>query len=59
MPAGRTPFGDKDIAELYRLGVHPVLLNAFGAAAGLSCDDYRKALAGFATPERRKGRWRH
>jgi hypothetical protein len=53
----RTAFEGKDVAGLYRLGLHPVLLNAFCRAAGYSRDDYRKVLAVFAVPEERIGRW--
>ena len=53
----RTAFESKDVAALYRLGLHPVLLNRFCRAAGYSRDDYRKLLEPFAAPEERKGRW--
>jgi hypothetical protein len=54
----RAAFEARDVAALYRLGLHPVLLNAFCRAAGYSRDDYRKVLAPYAAPEERKGRWR-
>src|SRR5689334_7984500 len=57
LPAEREAFENKDIAALYRIGLHPVLLNAFCRTAGLSRDEYRKVLSGFAKPEQRKGRW--
>ncbi len=50
-------FEARDVAALYRLGLHPVLLNAFCRASGYTRDDYRKALAVFATREERTGRW--
>jgi hypothetical protein len=50
-------FEAKDVASLYRLGLHPVLLNAFCRASGYTRDDYRKVLAVFATREERTGRW--
>jgi hypothetical protein len=53
----RKAFEGKDVAALYRLGLHPVLLNAFCRAAGYTRDDYRKVLAVFAAPEERTGRW--
>jgi hypothetical protein len=40
-----------DIAALYRLGVHPVLLNSF-ARARVPRDRYRAALAELASAER-------
>jgi hypothetical protein len=53
----RAAFVDRDVAALYRLGLHPVLLNAFCRASGYTRDDYRKVLAVFATREERTGRW--
>jgi hypothetical protein len=53
----RAAFVDRDVAALYRLGLHPVLLNAFCRVSGYTRDDYRKVLAVFATPEERTGRW--
>src|SRR5689334_11133338 len=43
----RQAFETRDVAALYRLGLHPVLLNAFCRASGYSRDDYRKALQVF------------
>jgi hypothetical protein len=54
----RTAFEAKDVAALYKLGLHPVLLNAFCRASGYSRDEYRKVLAEFADQDDRKGRWR-
>jgi len=48
---------DRDVTSLYRLGLHPVLLNAFCRMAGYTRDDYRKALAVFGTGEEMTGRW--
>ena len=50
-------FQAKDVASLYRLGLHPVLLNGFCRASGYTRDDYRKVLAVFASREERTGRW--
>ena len=50
-------FESKDIAALYQLGLHEVLLNRFCRAAGYARDDYRKILEQFAKPEERRGRW--
>jgi hypothetical protein len=53
----RSAFEDRDVARLYRLGLHPVLLNRFARAAGYARDDYRQALEPYATPDTRRGRW--
>jgi hypothetical protein len=53
----RKAFEAKDVAGLYQLKLHPVLLNAFCRASGYSRNDYREALQVFATPEERRGRW--
>jgi hypothetical protein len=53
----RKAFEGKDVAGLYQLGLHPVLLNRFCRAAGFGRDEYRKLLQPFAVPEERKGRW--
>jgi hypothetical protein len=48
-----------DVAALYRLGVHPVLLNAWCRATGHSRDDYRALLAPLRRPDDgRAPRWR-
>lgn len=57
-PVERTAFDEKDVAALYRLRLHPVLLNRFCRAIGHTRDDYRKILEPFATTEERTGRWR-
>jgi len=53
----RKAFETKDVAALYQLGLHAVLLNRFCRAAGFARDEYRKILEPFATPEERRGRW--
>jgi hypothetical protein len=53
----RRAFEARDVAALYGLGLHPVLLNAFCRAVGYSRDDYRKLLQPFGQPEQRRGRW--
>lgn len=53
----RKAFEAKDVAALYQLGVHPVLINRYSRAAGFARDEYRKLLQPFAVPEERKGRW--
>jgi len=50
-------FETKDVAALYQLGLHPVLLNRFCRAVGYSRDDYRKLLEPFGVPEERRARW--
>jgi hypothetical protein len=48
-----------DIAALYGLGVHPVLLNAWCRATGHTRDDYRRLLAPYRRPDGgRVPRWR-
>jgi hypothetical protein len=53
----RAAFQQRDVAALYQLGLHEVLLNRFCRAAGFARDDYRKALEPLAATEERKGRW--
>ena len=53
----RKAFESRDVAALYQLGLHAVLLNRFCRAAGFARDDYRKILQPFGTEETRKGRW--
>ena len=50
-------FETRDVAALYQLGLHEVLLNRFCRAAGFARDDYRKLLEPFAKPQERRGRW--
>jgi len=47
----------KDIAALYQMGLHPVLLNGYCRAIGYNRSDYRAILAAQAIPETRTGRW--
>jgi hypothetical protein len=56
-PEERKAFEDRDVASLYRLGLHPVLLNGFCRASGYSRDAYRSTLAVFASQETRRARW--
>ncbi|MHA6782087.1 hypothetical protein ACVGOW_14035 [Pseudonocardia saturnea] len=53
----RKAFDTKDVAALYQLGLHRVLLNRFCRAAGFARDDYRKLLEPFGETEERRGRW--
>lgn len=53
----RKAFEERDVAALYRLGLHPVLLNGFCRASGYSRNEYRDVLQVFATQEQRKARW--
>jgi hypothetical protein len=54
----RKSIESRDIAALYVMGLHPVLLNGFCRASGYTRDDYRAILAPYATtPEAGKGRW--
>jgi len=55
--AEKKAFETKDVAALYHLGLHAVLLNRFCRAAGFARDEYRKILEPFAKPEERRGRW--
>ena len=55
--AEKVAFEGRDIAGLYRLGLHPVLLNAFCRAVGFSRDAYRTLLAPLADSEERTARW--
>ena len=53
----RKAFESRDIAALYKLGLHEVLLNRFCRAAGFARDDYRKILEPFGEKEERRARW--
>jgi hypothetical protein len=53
----RKAFDNKDVAALYQLGLHPVLLNRYCRAAGFARDEYRKMLEPFGEKEERRGRW--
>ena len=51
-------FLEADIPELYRLGVHPVLINSY-ARARMTPDDYRAILARLNDEERADGAGGH
>jgi hypothetical protein len=53
----RKAFESKDVAALYQLGLHAVLLNRYCRAAGFARDEYRTILQPFGETEERKGRW--
>jgi hypothetical protein len=53
----RKSFEAKDVAALYQMGLHPVLLNGYCRAIGYGRSDYRAILAAQAIPETRTGRW--
>jgi hypothetical protein len=53
----RKAFENRDIAALYRLGLHQVLINRYARAAGYARDEYRKILEPLGEKEERKGRW--
>jgi len=53
----RKAFDNRDIAAMYKLGLHEVLINRYARAAGYARDDYRKILEPFGAKEERKGRW--
>jgi hypothetical protein len=57
-PSQRDPVIDvqEDVAALYRMGLHPVLLNGYCRAIGYERSDYRAILAAQAVPETRTGR---
>jgi hypothetical protein len=50
-------FDSKDIAALYRMGFHPVLLNGYCRATGYERSDDRTILASQALSETKNGRW--
>jgi hypothetical protein len=53
----RKVFDSQDIAALYRMGFHPVLLNGYCRAIGYERSDYRAILASQVQLETRTGRW--
>jgi len=55
----RKAFESKDIAALYQMGFHPVLLNGYCRAIGYERSDYRAILASQTLPVTRTGRWHH
>jgi hypothetical protein len=53
----RKALDSRDVAALYQLGLHAVLINRFARAAGFARDEYRQLLQPFATEKGKKGRW--
>jgi hypothetical protein len=53
----RKAFETRDVASLYQLGLHEVLLNRFCRAAGFARDDYRALLEPLGVGNERRGRW--
>jgi hypothetical protein len=53
----RWAFRAGDLRALYRIGLHPLLLNAYGGWIGYGPDACRHALAPLATRDRRRARW--
>jgi hypothetical protein len=53
----RTAFENRDVAALYQLGLHPVLLNGFCRVAGYSLSTYRGMLQPLAAKDERSARW--
>jgi hypothetical protein len=54
----RRAFEAPDIAALYQLGLHPVLLNRFCRAVGYTRDGYRKVLEPLGAAKHGKAPWR-
>jgi hypothetical protein len=54
----RHAFETADIAALYRMGLHPVLLNRFCRAVGYTRDGYRKLLEPLAEASTGSAPWR-
>jgi hypothetical protein len=52
----RRAFQDGDLRALYRIGLHPLLLNAYGRSIGYGPDACRHALAHLPR-DRRRARW--
>jgi len=52
----RRAFQDGDLRALYRIGLHPLLLNAYGGSIGYGPDACRHALAHLPR-DRRRARW--
>ena len=46
-----------DVATLYQMGVHPVIINTYCRSVGFSRNDYRVLLEKIPTPEPRRTRW--
>ena len=53
----RKAFESKDVAALYQLGLHPVLLNRLLPRRRFRAGRLRKLLQPFAEAEERKARW--
>jgi hypothetical protein len=53
----RRAFRGGDLRALYRIGLHPLLLNAYSATIGHGPDACRHALAPLVTRDRRRARW--
>jgi hypothetical protein len=53
----RRALKEKDVAALYLMGLHPVLLNTYCRTVGFSRNDYRKILEDLPRPEPRRARW--
>jgi hypothetical protein len=53
----RAAFENRDVAALYQLGLHQVLLNRYCRAAGFARDEYRKILEPFGEKQEGRGRW--
>lgn len=47
----------RDVAALYSMGAHPVLLQQYARATGLTTDDLRRALTTVAIDDTRTARW--
>jgi hypothetical protein len=46
-----------DVAALYQMGVHPVIINTSCRSVGFSRNDYRVLLEKILTPEPKRTRW--
>lgn len=46
-----------DVAALYSMGAHPVLLQQYGRATGLTTDDLRRALTTIKIDDSGAARW--
>ena len=49
----------QDVAGLYLLGLHGVLLNRYCRQIGQSRDSYRATLQPYLTPQEGRGRWQN
>ncbi len=48
----------EDVGEIYRMGVHPVIINGYCRALGYKRADYRTLLEAAADTTPRRTRWR-